>query len=223
MPGIASHGEIIPSDTNLTINAAQLGNITLDHAEVQTSGAGNGQIFIRGRDLTLQSGKITNTVNGAQGGGLIDIQARNILLTGGVTDARIASETTSSGRGGEIQIIADNLEIAGGGISTSVYNIGRGGNIIVRVKDKLNLHDPNPELVKFNSIYSDLYDAGDSGSIDVEAGQIEIHAIVPSAASSYGKGNSSGVRVKAYGDILLDGTVYLGGWSHNASIGSNSF
>lgn len=227
LASVASRGEVILTDNDLRITANQLGNITLNHAEAKTSGLGRGSIFIRGADLTLQDGKISNIVEGQQDGGVIDIQAKNLLAAGSLTTAGVIAETKGAGRGSDIRIMANNLELRGGSINTSVYDRGHGGNITVHVADKIKLHNLTPELLKYAGIYSDTYgmqeDAGNSGNIQIEAGQIEIHAVASIASASYGKGNTGDIHIKAHGDILVTGTVMVNGWSHNADIATSSY
>jgi len=157
LASVASRGEVIPSNNDLRITSTQLGNITLNHAEAKTSGLGSGNIFIRGADLTLQDGKISNIVEGQQDGGVIDIHARDILVAGSPIDSNITADTNSSGHGGEIRIAAKNLELSGGSITTSAYDRGHGGNIVIQVADNIKLHNPNPELLKYAGVGSVTY------------------------------------------------------------------
>lgn len=227
LASVASRGEVIPTDNDLRITSTQLGNITLNHAEAKTSGLGSGNIFIRGADLTLQDGRVSNIVEGQQDGGVVDIQVNNFLAAGSLTTAGVLAETKGAGRGSDIRITANNLELRGGSINTSVYDRGNGGNITVHVADKIKLSNPTPELLKYADIGSNTYgmqdDVGNSGNIQVEAGRIEIHAAASISAASYGKGNTGDIHVKAHGDILITGTAMINGWSHNALIATSSY
>jgi len=227
LASVASRGEVSLSNNDLRITANQLGDITLNHAEAKTSGFGSGSIFIRGADLTLQNGKISNITEGEQDGGVVDIQVNHFLVAGSLTTAGVIAETKGAGRGSEIRVTANNLELRGGSINTSVYDRGHGGNITVHIADKIKLSNPTPELLKFAGIYSDTYgmqeDAGNGGNLQIEAGQIEIHAVSSIAAASYGKGNTGNTQIKTHGDILVTGTALINGWSHNASISNSSY
>jgi len=199
----------------------------LNHAEAKTSGLGSGNIFIRGGNLTLQDGRVSNVVEGEQDGGVVDIQVNNLLAAGSLTTAGVLAETKGAGRGSDIRVTANSLELRGGSINTSVYDRGNGGNITVHVADKIKLHNPTPEFLKFAGIYSDTYgmqeDVGNGGNLQVDAGQIEIHAASSISAASYGRGNTGDIHVKAHGDILITGTAIIDGWSHNALIATSSY
>ena len=225
LASVASRGEVSLLSDDLRITANQLGNITLNHAEVQTSGQGSGNIFIRGANLTLQDGRVSNIVYGQQAEGVIDIQADDILVAGSPTSSAITADTRSAGRGGNIQIAAKNLELRGGSITTSAYDRGNGGNVVIRVTDLLKLHNPTPEFFKYVHIGSVTHgmqeDAGIGGDIQIEAGQIEVHSVAAISSASYGKGNTGDLWIKA-DDISITGTKIFNGASHNATIGTDS-
>ena len=227
LASVASRGEVSLLNHDLRITADQLGDITLNHAEAKTSGLGSGSILIRGGNLTLQEGRISNITEGEQDGGVVDIQVNHFLAAGSLTTAGVLAETKGAGRGSEIRVTANTLELRGGSINTSVYDRGNGGNITVHVADKIKLSNPTPELLKYADIGSITYgmqeDVGNGGNLQVEAGQIEIHAASSISAASYGRGDTGNLHIKARGDISLTGTAMVNGWSHNATITNSSY
>jgi filamentous hemagglutinin family protein len=226
LASLASSGEAIIQEDAFTVTAAKLANILLDHAEVSSSGNGQGHIFVRGADLTLNHGRLSNPTYGQYDGGEINVYARDVLIAGTPTSSFISSNSYNSGNGGLIYITADNLELRGGAISTSIYKAGNGGNITIRVKDKLKLTNPTPEFLKFASIFSDNFSmeetSGKSGDISVTAKSIEIHEVASISSVSYGYGGTGNIDVIA-DDIIITGTKLLDGWQHNSSINTSSY
>lgn len=226
LASLASPGSATLQEDILTVTAPRLGNIELDHSEVITGGSGRGHILVRGADLTLNNGRLSNPTEGQYDGGEIDIRARDVLIAGTPTSAKISADAYSSGHGGSIYLTADNLELRGGAISTITYKSGNGGNIAIQVKDRLKLSNPTPEAFKFSSIVSDTSGMADGygtgGNISISAKSIEIHEVTSIAANSYGYGNTGSLDITAE-DILVTGTTVLDGWYHNAAINTSSY
>lgn len=227
LAGLASPGEVIAEGDILTVTAPKLANILLDHSEVSSSGSGKGHIFVRGADLTLNDGRLSNPTLGQYDGGETDIVARNLLVAGTPTSALISSNSYGSGSGGLIHIIADNLELRGGAISTSTYQSGKGGDITVQVGNQIKLSNPSAKAFKFASIFSDTYGMADafgkSGNISVSAKNIEVHEVTSISTASYGYGSTGNLDVTATDSILITGTQVLDGWYHNATINTSSY
>lgn len=226
LASVASLGSATLQEDALTVTAARLGNIDLDHSEVITGGIGRGHIFVHGADLTLNHGRLSNPTEGQYDGGEIDIRARDVVIAGTPTSAKISADAYSSGHGGSINLTVDNLELRGGAISTVTHKSGHGGNIAIQVKDRLKLSNPIPEAFKFGSIFSDTFGMADGygagGNIAVTAKNIEIHEVTSIAATSYGYGDTGDLNITAE-DILVTGTAILNGWSHNAAINTSSY
>ena len=169
---IASHGEIIPNQYGIAFNAKQGGKITANNTWISVSGAGSGDIFIRGGRLELNKTELEgDSFN--NDGGIIDIQVDNLILQG----SEISTDSDGVGQGGKIVLkIADTLSMSG----TSKTG--------------------TPSLIISGS--GGLMDyAGNSGAIEIEARHITLieGARITSLTEGHGQGGS--IVIKA-SDIL---------------------
>ncbi|HHC24217.1 MAG TPA: filamentous hemagglutinin N-terminal domain-containing protein [Desulfobacterales bacterium] len=176
MAGVASEGEVVPTDSGLDVSSEKPGNITLDHALISVSGEGSGNIFISGGQFLANDSTIQADTKGAGHGGMTDIQADSLSLV----RSRIFSDTYGTGKGGSImlrvaesvsisdfsKIFADttgedsdagdagtvlietgNLSLSGGGaVSSDTYGGGNGGTVTLRAAESVHISDPETKI-----------------------------------------------------------------------------
>jgi large exoprotein involved in heme utilization and adhesion len=170
----------------------------------QTFGLGNGGIVtVNAADITVSgtslegnlSGIFANSNSSAEGGnaGDVNVSAKGkVLITGG---GQVASETFGSGKGGDVNVAASNLEADGGitptnlsGISADSYSFvpgGNAGNVTVNVSRSIVLNDGG-------TIEAVTYGPGGGGNVVVHCGTL-------TASGSFAGASPSGVDGTSYG------------------------
>ncbi|MGB6169339.1 MAG: filamentous hemagglutinin N-terminal domain-containing protein, partial [Geitlerinemataceae cyanobacterium] len=118
---VASEGLVDFTFTPLGVNfnnngIDNFGNISLsDGSFINTSGIGGGNVDIRGRNVTLNNSRIFALTLGNIDGRGIDINARQLLVGGG---AQISNATLGDGRGGDVNILAESVDLGGLGLAS---------------------------------------------------------------------------------------------------------
>jgi filamentous hemagglutinin family protein len=139
--GPGAGGDVVVAAQNALIDGAGLPVFTAISTENQNAGFGNpgGNIVLNIRD-TLQllgGGVVTARTVGASAGGMIDVNATRVFISGegaallfsGISAS--SDNATNGGRGGDVRLnLSGSLEIvAGGGISVSTSGPGAGGSV----------------------------------------------------------------------------------------------
>lgn len=185
--------DISPSGTanggKINIDAKSL--IVSDGAQISitTFGLGTGgTINVKSQDIQLifggpdgPSGLFANTDGGMGNGGSIFVETDKLLVTDG---ARIASSSFVSGNGGNVNVIAKDVQMIGAAFgefpsSLSAFSSGNGsgGNIKV-ITENLKIQDGA-------QIATTTLANGDAGSLTIQANNIDL--------SGFATGGSSGL------------------------------
>lgn len=152
----------------------------LDGAEISSSAArrstGNsgrvsivatGDVVISGASrlgLNPKASAIVSNTFASGDSGTIEIAADRVrVLDGGL----IQTQSEGSGISGEVRIVARDLDVLGGQISSDARAFGRGGSIDIRLSGALTVSRPDPN--SFAGIYARTYSAGAGGSIVIRA------------------------------------------------------
>jgi len=216
LAGVASTGEVRLTPSDLEVSSFnQLAPITLtNQATLDVSGSGGGQVFIRGAQFFAHDSQIMATTDGAQQGGVVDIQAQNVALTAG---SIINTDTQSSGQGANIRIQAtESVELSG------KNSAGSGSRLVARSSQNGSagkiMIDAQTILLKDAAYLSvDTSGRGQGGQIILTAtggvtllsdGQEPLTEL--SAGSTYqhqGAGQGGSIVINAQNIILKDGAI----------------
>ncbi len=156
---VASKGEVMQTGSDLEISSEKPGNIYADHALINVSGQGSGNIFIRSGSFFLDYSRIEAGIEGSTHGGLTDIQADTMSLT---DNTYIFSNTKGSGNGGNIMLrVSESVDISGfsrvAADSAGVEpETGNAGSVTIETK--------NISLSGGGTISSETYGGGQGGS-----------------------------------------------------------
>jgi filamentous hemagglutinin family protein len=165
---------------------ANSGQIILDgeiiigkDTQIDVSGEGGGNIFIRGGQIQFINSLILAETQGNEDGGIIGIQADNLILENPFFFFGFGTSK----------------------ISTITRGAGNGGDIFIRVADTLLLS--NSEILANTMSNSEIINGGDAGNIDIEASQIDLKngSVVQSATETLG--NSGTINIRA-NDLKLN-------------------
>ena len=218
-----THGGMIQSKSfkqgrsgDVRLNVKRL-DVT-DHGVITTdcegSGSG-GNIAIDAQDAVrvADSGRLSAiSQSAANGGNAGDI---TINTSGALTvsdDGVITGGTLGSGRGGDITIDADTLEIDRGYVSSSTRGTGSGGNITIDARQNLTVAGSGTTgeglSGEYYGIYAQTLASGDGGHITIRTPALTLTQDAMINGQTYGRGKGGDVTLNIDRlDISAGGTV----------------
>ena len=206
-------------------NVSQFQDLEFDNlASVDTSGEGGGDINITGKNIEIFNGSaITSNTLGNVDGGIIEVQASNLLeingsdITGTKLDSfltsveiflpfasQISSNTFGAGRGGDIKITTQNLKVIDGGaieLQTFSENINEGGNLFIKATGLIELSGVRPLLGVGQNADNLILP-----SIPLDTA-IEINQSSEISTVSVNDGNAGSVNIESQNISLQDGAI----------------
>jgi filamentous hemagglutinin family protein len=163
--------------------------------------AKGGNIQITTDNLEVKDGAhIENTAFSSGNGGTIEVTAERVLVSG-VSEgkaARITSQVIpgSSGKGGDVQITTNTLEVKDGGeIAISTWGPGNSGALSIAAKNITLDGGSHPELGV--GLYASTYGAGNAGMIQINTKTLEMKGGAQIASTTEGSGNSGSIEINA--------------------------
>ncbi len=220
-PGSAGRVSIDATET-LSVageNAAELRSGIFADAVPGFGASGDaGTLSVNAGELRLQGGTSVsaNSFGSGKAGrldiavsGPIELSGRNSAGNGSSIAAESKSVGADGGAAGVIVIAADEVRMSDGAqIDASTAGGGRGGEVRLDIADNLVLSGRGTALVNLSRAAT--AEAGDAGSVDVVAGQLNIADGASIAAGTGGPGSGGRVRVVVEGEVALRGSG-LGG------------
>jgi filamentous hemagglutinin family protein len=249
-------------------NVSQFQDLTFDNlASVDTSGTGGGNINITGRNIKILNGSaITSNTLENLDGGTIQIKASDLLeingsdVTGTKLDSllatveiflpfasKISSSTFGSGKGGDVDITAQNLKLIDGGsieLQTFPGSTGVGGNLSIVAIDSIESNGIRPllgvgdnainlilptipldtaiDLNQASEIATTSISSGNAGNINISTTNIRLEDGATIAVSPFGTGKGGTINIDSTQSIEIIGTSPRTG-SVSSSITANTF
>ena len=189
LASVAGISDVVLGDSSLDVPPpSQLDDIRITgDSLVQTNSEGKGAIYIRGGQFVMENSMVKTDTLGATDGLGIDVQANQLTLY----DAKFLSETHGTGQGGDITVrVTDLVKFDG---------------------EQIDGNDPSNPINE--TIFLRTYGEGASGSLDLEAGQLEISGARHIGTMTLGKGKGGDVNIKVPdGDIILSRDQKLQGY-----------
>ncbi|KAM3110391.1 two-partner secretion domain-containing protein [Phormidesmis sp. 146-33] len=193
---------------------SNFGNIGLfNRAFVDASGAGGGDIQIRGARLDVAQGSnIWADTFGTQNGGALLIRTAETFLSG---DSVISADVTATGTGGNLTIDTGRLSLQDGGqISVSTSADGNSGSLEITA-DVIELIDP-PISQKSTGLLIQTAGSGNAGDLRIDTGRLLMRDGALIVLGTGGAGKGGRLQITAAESIEI-----LGGSRLNAqSLGS---
>ena len=198
----------------------------LSRTLLDASGFGGGDIQLSARNITLSNRSASLIQNlGTKPSGNINIYAsESLTLTTDATNLNpvIATETLTSGSGGNIAIVTKKMSLQNGAVVTRSWNQGRSGNITV---DASNVEVDGVAIIdssNFNrsSISAVNYGSGNGGDVTISTKQFTVSNGGLISSSTLGSGVGGNITVDATDFVKLEG--YKPQLFINSSITSSS-
>ncbi|MDZ8258168.1 filamentous hemagglutinin N-terminal domain-containing protein, partial [Nostoc sp. ChiQUE01b] len=206
----------IPRVASLSFpNDVERADISLSkQAVVNVQGGGSGSIAINGRNVNLiEGGRLLAGIDprfsssGTQAGNIEINASDRVVFSGASSGALNQVETGGQANSGDIKIQAGSLEVSDGAqLSTSTKGIGNAGTIRITASDQVaidgqSVSDPRSSL--FSQVEKDA--VGNSGGIEINAGNVAITNGAQLSASTSGEGDAGKISINARDQVLLDG------------------
>jgi filamentous hemagglutinin family protein len=199
------------------------GDISLSQAAyVDTSGKKGGDVQIQARQITLTEGSqiYLNSFDEGKVGDLTVKASELVKLEGTGTSedefgefqfpSGFFGDVTDKGDGGTISIETKRLIVEnGGGISTSTFGEGKGGNLNIKASESVEVLGTAPDGEFPSLLFADVFDAGDGGNLKIETQRLIIKDGAQVKASTFGDANAGNLTVKASQSLELEGVLAL--------------
>ncbi len=208
-----SKGFALGYDSVSTFKEIQLSQQT----DVDASGAGGGDIQVRGSKVTLTDGsQIEASTLRDESGGTLNVTASDVIEVAGISsDGNNNSALLSAvypnatGAGSNLSLTTRQLIIRdGASVYTKTYNQGSGGNLMIRASDLIEVIG----LSKDNSYISNLSattqrgTTGHSGNITIETGRLIVRDGAFILTDTYNDHPGGSLTIKANNSVELSGT-----------------
>jgi filamentous hemagglutinin family protein len=169
-------------------------------------------------DIQL-TGQATVNASG-NGGGTVHLQGRTITLT---DRSSIVNDTLANVDSGSIAIDAEKFQLDSGSfVAASTYGAGRGGNVMIRASDSINLigngFDAFQQIYilgslagirtlknRQNGIFAGTAGTGNAGNITLETSKLSLKAGSIVDNDTFGQGDGGNIFLRASG-IKLSGS-----------------
>lgn len=167
---------------------------------VQSQGSGNaGNLTINtARLLARDAARVSTTTGGkSKGGRLLVTASESIELIGRTPDGQVASGlfagSQGSGDAGELRIDTRRLLVRDGAqVSATTYDKGKGGSLVVRASESIELIGSAAEGRGFSGLFaqSEVTASGDAGDLTIDTGRLLVQGWGSHIQPQYGRGSS---------------------------------
>ncbi|NER25912.1 MAG: S-layer family protein, partial [Symploca sp. SIO1C2] len=182
---------------------------------VGPGGVGNsGEIDISTGSLEFTNGARVSTETFGEGhAGGVKITATDIVRFDGIGSNDLSSGIFSSvgieavGDGGDIGISTGSLKVTNGAqLSANTLGKGNAGDVRITVTDAVRFNGVGSNR-QSSGVFSRVLSGavGNGGDIEINTGFLEITNGAVTSASTFGEGNSGGVRITASDRVRFDG------------------
>ena len=229
-PGDAGQIAIQVDDILIDGDGASQPTGVTSEAEIQSSGNA-GFLTINADDLTIRSGGVVSTFTLGQGdGGDVDLTVDRLSIDGGnqpvLTGIFSVAGRTSEGDAGNIEIVADQIDVVKAGqITSGTASSGDAGNVDLTA-DRVTLDGQGARgLTGITSQANSVSTGGNGGQIVVKVGALEIRNGAEMTSITFSDGDAGGIRIDA-DSITIAGvpknrTRLITGISSQADAGSS--
>ncbi len=215
----------IPRVASLSFpNDVERADISLSkQAVVNVAGKDGGSIAINGRNVNIVGGgRLLAGIDprfgspGTQAGN-IEINATDqVVFSGAMSGALNKVEAGAQGNSGDINIKARSLEVSDGAqLSATTSGTGNAGKILISAKEQV-LFDGGNNPISRSYAFSQVEQGaeGNSGGIEIDAGNLTVTNGAQLSASTSGTGDAGKILISAKEQVLFDGESDTGNFSY---------
>ncbi|XQQ04890.1 MAG: filamentous hemagglutinin N-terminal domain-containing protein [Leptolyngbya sp. IPPAS B-1204] len=138
--------------------------------------------------------------------------------------SKIASDARGEGAAGGVEISTARLQITEGGrISASTIERSGGGSIRIRASERVIIDGVSQQRQRPSGISVQTRGSGQSGSIEIDTGQLILRSGAEVLASTFGKGAGGNITIRARDVIEVIGGTTLLEANRNDAIAPDNF
>ncbi|MEA5507519.1 filamentous hemagglutinin N-terminal domain-containing protein [Halotia wernerae UHCC 0503] len=162
-----------------------------------------GNIYIQARsllwtnDLDLSGAGITTSSLGKGNNGSISVQTNDSvsLFNSSISSGLL---TTAVGKGGNIEIKANSLDLYDSRLTTNTAGEGNAGNVLIQANDSISLVNSDIASDSDGEIFNNIGElAGKAGDINILTGSLFLSDKSMLSSSTYGYGDAGNVFIRA--------------------------
>ena len=212
-------------------DGAQIAALTLGIGKAGEIFLNTDEIELRGGSANAPSGLFSTVAPPAAGdGGSLAIDTESLKVIDG---GQIAVSTAGIGKGGELTINADEIELRGGSefgasgiFGNTIIGTGDGGNLEINVNDLTILDGATISASNFSSSNNDISPGeGKAGNIVINANNLKLDTTstdIPSSITASTNNSGGGnIELAVAKDITISNNSEIDADSKGASIGGN--
>ena len=243
---VASAGEVIPTDTDLTLQGFDaLGTFTIERttaerptvnlgspfgevtlADLDTSGAGGGAIFIRGGQWFSRGGWVFADTYGNRPGGGVNVAINSEMRF--ENESLLMADTFGTGNAGAIRLDVGRLNLSDSSAITSrTGGSGQGGDITIKAREtvmmtsgsglfanalkgstgnagSIQLTGPSVELDE-SVIQSDTEGIGNAGAVELNVDRLSLFGGSQISSSTFSVGRGGDLNITASEVVTIAG------------------
>jgi filamentous hemagglutinin family protein len=185
------------------------GNILLSNgAFVDASGAGGGEVQIRGGRLEMTQGSnIWADTLGAENGGEVLVRTTEVVVS---ESSRLRANVTDTGTGtgGDLTIDTGSLLVKGGAqVSASTFGEGNGGSLLITATDSVEVIGTTADGQRRSGLFAQSVTSGQAGDLRIDTGRLLVKGGADVVADIFGEGNGGRLQITATDSVEVIGAT----------------
>ncbi|MFP5275149.1 beta strand repeat-containing protein, partial [Coleofasciculus sp.] len=202
-----------------TIGAIPAGNVTVQATEfveasgINVEGAVDNPLLnaipgVRDFLATIPSSGFYSITAGGGAAGDITIETQQLNLR---STATLSTATFAQGDAGDITIETENVSVRSGATvttSTAPLSSGKGGNLIVKASDTVELTGATPST---SGLFSEAGGSNDGGILRIDTGRLIIQEGANISTATFGQGKGGNLEVNASESVEVIGVSLVRG------------
>ncbi len=200
---------------NIQINANKINMEGSQIATTTFSDASGGNIVVDNVDNLKIIGSDPSTANPFGYGGINTFSYINHGVGGNIVGkiktlilenrANITTNSSSYGSAGDVKLSTENITLKnGGGLGSTTFNMGKGGNVFVNASNKIEIIGVSPS-VGASTIKAGTFGSGDAGILEINTPRLSIREGAGVSTSTVSSGNGGSLTINAPDFIEVSG------------------
>jgi filamentous hemagglutinin family protein len=200
---------------NIQINANKINMEGSQIATTTFSDASGGNIVVNNVDNLKIIGSDPSTVNPFGYGGINTFSYINHGVGGNIVGkvktlilenrANITTNSSSYGSAGDVKLSTENITLKnGGGLGSTTFNMGKGGNVFVNASNQIEIIGVSPS-VGASTIKAGTFGSGDAGILEINTPRLSIREGAGVSTSTVSSGNGGSLTINAPDFIEVSG------------------
>jgi filamentous hemagglutinin family protein len=208
---LADSGNISIVANDILIQGGEAEFTGIEALTVAKEGGKAGDISITGQKLRIQgAAELAVDTFGSGAGGKISVHVKDVELQNQGRGAALLARSFGTGKGGDIEVVADRLHLIGDAlINTNASGAGAGGDIRIR-SGEVFFDGRTGLFIQSNGVYAESIGAGKGGNVEIDARNVTLLGGAAVSTSTGKSGDGGNIRLSA-DTVTLEGTDYTTG------------